>query len=487
MKKLELVMIIAAAAGAVATGSYPEAAAILLLYLGCTWLKKRLETSANARIAQSARMQAENGWKFEKAVSVPTRTERLTERFAKWYTPVMAAGAIAVALIPSLAGGSWTYWVKVGCTFLIIGHISTLVTSVALAYRCGIAAGSVRGIFYKSGSAMEKISAMKLVAFGKKGILTDGEYGLQRVIPAIAFEEEETEDPSGERAGETEEELILRLCAGAAAGSSHPAAKGIARAAEAWKIQPEQPESIVETTEEGICAKLPEGVVCFGTRSYLQKKGIRLPEPAQVYGLQIPVALDGELIGTLILADRMKIGAEQLIGAARHVGARTAVVTEESDFNASAVARHLNMDLVRADLSPEGRTEAMKDLRRKVGNTLYLGDGVRDAAAMAAADVSGCLSGGTPEALQSANILYRGTDLKPMEESIDLAFVTTRIASENVFLSVLIKMGIIFLGFVGYANLWLTIAADIAIAVICIINAVRVPYFGKYRFRKVEG
>ena len=486
MRKLELVMIIAAAAGAVATGSYPEAAAIVLLYLGCTWLTKRLEARSAARIAEFVPMQAENGWEFEKAVSEPARTERLTKRFAGIFTPVMAAAAVAVAVIPSLTTGNWTYWVRVGCTFLIIGHISALVVSVSLAYRCGIAAGSARGIFFKSGAAMEKISNMKLVAVGKQGILTDGEYGLQRVIPAIAFEEEET-GSAEEQTKVSEEELILRLCAGAAAGSSHPAAKGIARAAEAWKVQPDRPQEILETTEDGICARLEEGVVCFGTRAYLQQKGVRLPEPVQAYGLQIPVALDGELIGTLILADRMKNGAEQLIGAARHVGAKTAILTEENEFNASAVARHLNIDLVRAELSDEGRTAAMKDLRRKVGGTLYLGSGERDAAAMAAADVSGCLACGTEEAGQAADILYTGTGLKPMEESIDLAFVTTRIASENVFLSVLIKLGIIFLGFAGYANLWLTIVADIGVAVICLINAVRVPYFGKYRFRKMEG
>ena len=483
MKKLELVMIIAAAAGAVVTGSYPEAAAIVLLYLGCMWLEKRLASSADARIAQWAPAQAENGWKYEEAVSGPVRTKRLTEKFAKICTPVLAAAAAAAALIPSLMGGDWAYWVKVGCTFLIIGPVSTLVSSVALAYRCGIAAGSARGIFFKSGETMEKISSMKLVATGKQGILTDGEFGLQRVVPAIAFEEDAEGDPAGEGGRETEEELILRLCAGVLAESSHPAAKAVARAAEAWKVQPAQPEEILETTEDGISAKLAEGVVCVGSRPYMQKKGIRRTEAVQAYGMQLCAALDGELLGTLILADRMKNGAEQLIGAARHVGARTAVVTGDSAFNASAVARHLNIDLVRADLSEEGRTEAMKDLRRKVGGTLYLGDGVRDAASMAAADVSGCLAGGKPEAQQAADILYKGTELKPMEESIDLAFVTTRIASENVFLSILIKLGILFLGFVGHANLWLTIVAVAGVAVICIINAVRIPYYGKYRFR----
>ena len=484
MKKLELVMIIAAAAGAVATGSYPEAAAIVLLYLGCMFLQKRINAAVKARIAESALMEAENGWAYEKAVSEPARTERLTVKFVRICTPVLAAAAVAAALVPSLITGNWTYWVRVGCTFLIIGHTSTLAVSVVLAFRCGIAAGSARGILFKNSGAMEKISSMKLVALGKHGILTDGVYGLQRVIPSIAFEEDGEPDPSGESIKESEEELILRLCAGAAAGSAFPAANGIVRAAEAWKVKPEQPGEILEATPDGICASVSEGVVCFGSRAFMQQKNIRLPEPLQVYGLQIPVALDGELIGTLILADRMKNGAEQLIAAVRHVGARTAILTGESEFNASAVARHLNIDLVRSELSPEGRTEVMKDLRRKVGGTLYLGDGTEDTASMAAADVSGCLACGTPESLQAADILYTGTELKPMEESIDLAFVTTRIASENVFLSILIKAGILFLGFVGYANLWLTIAADIGVAVICVINAVRVPYFGKYRFRK---
>lgn len=483
MKKLELVMIIAAAAGAVAVGSYPEAAAILLLYLACVWMRDRVLAGSRARIEESSLLQAENGWRYEDAVSDPPRVERIVLRLQKAGTPAIAAIAVAAAVILSVMTGDWKYWVRVGCTFLIIGHISTLTASVSLAFRCGIAVSSARRILFKNGGAMETISNMKLVATGKQGILTDGQYGLQRVVPAIAFEEEE-EDPSGEHTKETEEELILRLCAGAAAGAQHPAANGIARAAEAWKVQPDKPEEILESTEDGVCARLPEGIVCFGSREYLLKKGIRLPEPVPVYGLQIPVALDKEHIGTLILADRMKDGAERLIQAARHVGAKTAILTEESEFNASAVARHLNIDLVRADLTPEGRTEAMKDLRRKGGVTLYLGDGVRDAAAVAAADVSGVLGNCSAEAQEAADILYRGTELKPMEDSIDLAFVTTRIASENVVLAILVKLGIIFLGFVGYANLWLTVVAEIGVSVICIINAVRLLYFGKYRLQK---
>ena len=483
MKKLELVMIAAAAAGAVVTGNYPEAAAVILLYAGCKLLEKKLEESGRERIRESSILQADCGWSYEEAAAEPMKLERFINRFAKIYTPVMAAAAAAAAVIPSVMTGNWTYWVRVGCTFLIIGCISSLALSIPLARRCGLAVSSARGILFRSGSAMEKISNMKLTATGKTGILTDGEYGLQRVVPAIAFEDT---DDSGANEQESEEELILRLCAGAAEGSSHAAAPGILRAAEAWKLQPDHPSEISETSENGVCARLPEGLVCFGTREFLLRHGVRTPEPAQIYGLQVPVALDGDFIGTLILADRMKNGAESLIQAARHVGAKLAILTEDSEFNASAVARQLNIDLVRADLSGEEKAEAMKDLRRKSGCTFYLGSGARDADIIKTADVSGTFAGGAPEAVEAADILYLGTELRPMENSIDLAFVTTRIVSENVFLSLLIKAGIIFLGFAGYANLWLAIVADTGVAVICIVNAVRLLYFGKYRLRKKE-
>ena len=485
MKKLETVMIAAAAAGAVLIRKYPEAAAIVLLYIICTLIFRKAEEGSLERIRGAAILRADNGWDLEKAVSGPMRLEKFTSRFAKIFTPAMAAAAAAVALIPSLLTGNWTYWVRVGCTFLIIGCVSMLAASVPLACRCGIAAASARGILFKNGGAMETISNMKLVAMGKTGILTDGQYGLQRVIPAIAFEEEE--ETSGEQQKESEEELILRLCAGAAEGSAHPAAPGILRAAEVWKLHPDHPEKVFSSTEEGVRVKLPEGIVCFGSRKYLQKNGIRTPEPLQANGLQVLAAIDGEYIGTLILADHMRDGAERLVQAMRHVGAKTAVLTEDSEESTAAVAQHLNIDLVRTELTPEKKVDAMKDLRRKGGVTLYLGDGIRDAAVMAAADVSGTLSSGTEEAVQAADILYVGTDLRPVENSIDLAYVTTRIASENVLLFILIRAGILFLGFVGYANLWMTVAAEFGVMIICIINAVRILYLGKYRLSRRTG
>ena len=482
MRKLELVMIAAAVVGAVATGSYPEAAVLVLLYLGCRLLERYIISASRAKIENNALMQAENGWTYEKAVAAPMRVEHFADNFAKFFPPVMAAAGAAAALIPSLVTGDWTYWVRVGCTFLIIGCTGTLAASVSLAKRCGIAAASARSIFFKSGEAMENISNMKVVALGK-GALTDGKYGLQRVVPAIAFEEEDDEDGE-EQEMETEEELILRLCAGAAEGLSHPAVRSILRAAEAWKIRPDQREELIETSEDGVCAKLPEGIVCFGDRKYFREKKIRLPEPVQAYGMQIYVALDGEHIGTLILQDSIVQGAESLIMAIRHVGAKTVLMTEESTFNAETIARHLNIDQVRAELSGEKKAETMKDLRRKMGVTLYLGDGEGDASIMAAAEVSGSFDSGAAEAVEAADILYAGKALQPMEDSIDLAYLTTRVASENVFLACLIKAGIIFLGLVGYANLWLTILADIGVAVICLVNAVHILATRKYRFRK---
>lgn len=479
MKKLELVMIAAAAAGAVVTGNYPEAAAVILLYIGLKLLEKKLDESSRERIRESSILQTGSGWRLEEAAAEPMKLERFVNRLAKVYTPAMAAAAAAAAVIPSVITGNWSYWVRAGCTFLIAGCVGTLAASILLARRCGIAVSSARGILFKNGSAMEKISNMKVVATGKTGILTDGQYGLQRVIPAIAFEDEE-----GSEERESERELILRLCAGAAEGCSHPAAPGIIRAAETWKLHPDHPAEILETAEDGVCARMPEGVVCFGSREFLWKYGIRTPEPVQTYGLQIPVALDGEHIGTLILADGVKNGAEGLVRAARHVGAKTVILTEDSEFNASAVAKQLNIDLVRADLHGAQKAEAMKDLRRKTGGIFYLGSGVRDAAIIQTADVSGTFESGKPEAVEAADILYMGTELRPMENSIDLAFVTTRIVSENVFLSLLVKAGIIFLGFVGYANLWLAIVAEVGVGIICIINAVRILYLGKYRLQK---
>ena len=477
---LEMIMIVLAAVGAVVIGKYPEAGAVILLYLCGKLVEKQAVKKSREKIASSAVMTVKNGWTYEDAVSQKTRTERLISRFSRIFTPAVLAGAIVVAVVPSVVTGNWTYWIRTACTFLVVGCIGTLVASVSLAFSCGIAVSTRRGVLFKSGQPMETINNMRLFVTGKTGILTDAQYGLQRVVSAIAFEPGNGKEEKGQ---ETEEEFVLRLCAGAMKNTKDPVFACVERAAEVWKVTPDTPEEVQEEAGQGVCARLPEGRVCAGTREYLMRKGIAVAPPLQAYGLQICVALGHDHIGTLLLADRVNKGAESLMNAARHVGAKTAVLTEESEINANAIAKQLSIDLSYGSLTPAGKQSVIKDMRRKVGTMFYIGSGLRDAAVMESADVSGTLSSGTEEAVRAADILYMSRELKPAEDSIDLAFVTTRIASENILLSLLIKAGMIFLGFVGHANLWLAIIADTAVAVICILNAVRLLYFGKYRLR----
>ena len=473
MKKtvmVQNVLMILAAVLAVVIGRYPEAAAIVLLYVAERWLLKTVTARTREQIAGVVDLES-----VEQVVKTETRLEKRLARFTRIFTPAAVAAAAAAALFFFLKKGDWQYGLRTACTFLVISCPWVLSASIRLAYLCGIAVSRIRGIRFKDGTVMEKISNMRLAAVGCRGILTDGRYGLQRVVPAIAFEEEE----EGVEA-ESEEEFVLRLCAGAAAGSSFPLADSIARAAKTWKVEAGTPLKTKESREDGVTAVLPEGEVLCGTREYFLSKHIQIPEPLQAYGAQIQVALNGDHIGTLLFSDRLRNGAESLIKALHHVGAKTVVITGESKLNADAIARSLNIDVVHADLRPEQKTDVMKQLLRKGGDTLYIGTGRTDASLMGKATASGMLKGGTDEAAEAAGILYDSTELKPVEDSIDLAFCTTRIASENAFLSILMKAGIIFLGMVGYANLWLAIAADAAIAVICIINAVRLPNFGKY-------
>ena len=461
------------------------------LYSGCVNQSGLLKMRVTKELSESMVTRVLRS--VEEATASKPHIERFITRFARVYTPIVVVAAVLVAVIPTLMGGDWSYWLRTACTFLVISCPCALVISVPLAYFCGIAAAAKRGVLFKGGEAMEMISKMGLLVLDKTGTLTDGIFGLQRVSVEEAFQEK-TEEENASADGtdsrdeedevETAEECILRLAAGAESQSTHPLAQSILRAAEAWKLSPDRPSEVEETAGKGVRARLPEGEVLCGSRNYLSGKGVDVQElMANAYGTEICVALNGQFLGSMLLADRLKPGAESLVNAVHHIGGSVVILTGDKAANANAVAKKLGIDLVHAELLPEQKLEIMRKLRKKKGRAMYVGDGINDAPVMAGADVSGAMGSGSDAAVEAADIVYMTSNLKAVEDSIDLAFQTTRIASENVVLALLVKIGIMFLGLVGHANMWLAVFADTGIAMICIINAVRILYAGKYRTR----
>ena len=417
----------------------------------------------------------------ETAAAAKPRMERLSTKFAQVYTPAVAIAAVLVFVIPTLRGGDWHYWLRTACTFLVISCPCAMAISVPLAYITGLAAASKNGMLFKSGEALEAVTNARAVVMDKTGTLTDGVFGLQRVIPEASFAEEtgaEADDPEYE----TTEEFILRLCAGAEKNAAHPLAQSIVRAAEVWNLEPDTPEQAEESAGRGVRAVLPEGQVLCGSSAFLREEGVPVREDhLNAYGSEIFVALNGRYIGRLLLADRLKEGAEQLINEIHHMGAKAAILTGDKRVNAEAVARTLNIKIVNAELMPDEKLEIMKKLRKQFGRIMYIGDGINDAPVMAGADVSAAMGSGSDLAMDTADIVYMNTDLETVKESLVLAYQTVRIGGENILMAMLIKLGMIFLGMVGYADISFAIVADTLVAVICIVNSVRVLFAGQFR------
>ena len=430
----------------------------------------------------------------EEATENKPHMERFISRFARVYTPAVVVVALLVFLIPVVRGGDWHYWLRAACTFLVISCPCALVISVPLSFVTGIAAASKRGILFKSGEALEMIDRIRYVVLDKTGTLTNGVFGLQRVVaegaepdePIVPGEdddyEDEYEDDEDEDESESEQERILRLCASAEETSSHPLAQSILRAAKAWDLEPEKATSIEEIAGHGIRAVVSEGTVLCGSRTFLKEEGVAVPDGyLRAYGAEVYVALNGEYLGRLLLADKIRADAESFLRAVRHIGAEVAILTGDKEANARAVANHLGIKEVHAELLPDEKLEVLRKIRKKRGCAFYIGDGINDAPVMAGADISGAMAAGADIAVETADIVYMNSDLKAVEESIDIGFQTKRIAAENIVLSLVIKLGVIFLGLVGYANMWMAIVADTGVLIICVINAVRVLYVGKYR------
>ncbi|MBR2560850.1 MAG: heavy metal translocating P-type ATPase [Eubacterium sp.] len=421
----------------------------------------------------------------ENAAANKPRMERRSARFVKIYTPAVAAAAVLVFLIPTLRGGDWHYWLRTACTFLVISCPCAIAISVPLAYITGLAAASKNGMLFKSGESLEAVTNARVVVMDKTGTLTDGVFGLQSVIPEEGFAEEIGGD--GDSEYESAEDIILRLCAGAERGSKHPLAQSVLRAAEVWKLEPDIPTETEELAGKGIRAILPEGEVLCGSQTFLRERGVAFDaEYLKAYGSEIYVALNGRYLGRLLLADRLKEGADALINEIHHMQSKTAILTGDKRVNAEAVARNLGIKMVYAELMPDAKLDVMKRLRKDLGSVMYVGDGINDAPVMAGADVSAAMGSGADLALDTADIVYLHPDLETVKESIVLAYQTVRIAGENIFLAMLIKLGMVFLGMVGYADISLAIVADTIVAVICIFNSVRVLFTGKYRINREQ-
>lgn len=396
----------------------------------------------------------------EHAAANKPQIERFITRFARIYTPIVIAIAVATAIIPSVITGNVSHWLYTACTFLVISCPCALVLSIPLTFFAGIGAASKQGILVKGGSSIEALHGIRSVVMDKTGTITQGTFTVQDVYAANGCTEDE----------------VLRWAAAVEASSTHPIAQSIVAAAP-------QATATVHSLKEhagfGLEAHLSEGSaedihLLVGNARLLDQAGIDVPASVHTQAsTQVLVACNGKFAGSIALADTIKDDSPAAIQALKRDGIYTVMLTGDASSPAQAVAETLGIDEVHAQLLPEKKVEALQQVRTSHGSTMFVGDGINDAPVLAAADVGAAMGSGSDAAIQAADVVFMRSRPTAIAQSLALSHAVHRVAVQNITFALVVKIGIMILGFAGFASMWAAVFADVGVALLCILNAIR--------------
>lgn len=397
----------------------------------------------------------------ENAAASKPKLDRFITRFAKIYTPIVILLAAATAIIPSLVTGEWSYWVYTALTFLVISCPCALVLSVPLAFFSGIGAGSKKGILFKGGASLEFLSRIGAVIMDKTGTVTEGNFKVQKIVPAWKYSEND----------------LLRICAGCEQRSTHPIAESIVRAAEEKELVLDRPVMLKEIAGGGVSAFLPEGRVYCGNLEFLEENGIFVPENENdLTGSVVYVGIDGRFAGYFVVSDTIKKDAASAVSKLKNMGLETVMLTGDERSSAEEVAKETGIDKVYAKLLPQEKLEILQNLRKEYGSVMFVGDGINDAPVLAGADVGAAMGSGADAAIEAADAVFMTSGVESIPTAVKIAKETNRIALQNVVFALAVKITVMILGLFGFANMWLAVFADTGVAMLCVLNSIRILY-----------
>ncbi len=398
----------------------------------------------------------------ENAAASKPKIDRFITRFSKVYTPIVVTLALVTAIIPSLVTGNWRQWIYTAITFLVMSCPCALVLSVPLAFFSGIGAGSKKGILFKGGVAMEALSNLGAVVMDKTGTVTEGNFKLQSIVSTGSLSEDE----------------LLRITASCEQFSTHPIAVSIVMAAQEKGIALEKPASLEEIAGHGISASLEAGKVLCGNQKLMDENQISFDASSidVGYGSEVFLAVNGKLAGYLVISDTLKADAKSAIARLKKMGLRTVMLTGDAKESAEAVAKMAGIDEVHAKLLPQDKLSIMTKLREQNGNVMFVGDGINDAPVLAGADVGAAMGSGADAAIEAADAVFMTSSMESVPTAISIAHSTNRIAVQNVVFALVIKIAVMILGLTGHPNMWLAVFADTGVAMLCVLNSIRILY-----------
>lgn len=394
------------------------------------------------------------------ATARKSQTQLFISRFAKVYTPIVFFLALALVVIPYFVVDNYVFytWFYRALVFLVISCPCALVVSIPLGYFGGIGLASRNGILFKGGNFLDVMTKVNAVVMDKTGTLTKGVFKVQQVIP-----------------NGIEQNELVRLAAALERNSTHPVGKAITEYAGELDKGTKTTE-VEEIAGHGLKGKIEGKAVLAGNLKLLRKFNISYPaEVEQVVDTIVVVAIDGKYAGYITIADEIKEDAEAAIKNMRDLGIKTVMLSGDKQGVVDNVAKKIGIDEAYGDLLPEGKVEKVQALKNEGKHIAFAGDGVNDAPVVALADAGIAMGGlGSDATIETADVVIQNDQPYRIVSAIKAGKITRRIVWQNIILAMAVKIIVLALGAGGVANLWEAVIADVGVALLAIMNAVRI-------------
>ena len=407
----------------------------------------------------------------ENSSSRKSKSENFISKFAKYYTPAVCYGALALALLPPIVllimgkPAMWGDWIYRALTFLVISCPCALVISIPLSFFAGIGGASNQGVLVKGSNYLETLAQTKYVVFDKTGTMTQGVF-----------------EVSGIHHSQIPDEKLLEYAALAECSSSHPISKSLQKAY-GKPVDRNRVTDIEEISGNGVIAKVDGVSVAAGNAKLMKKLGVTYQECHHV-GTVVHMAVDGRYAGHILISDIIKPHAKEAIAELKKAGiSRTVMLTGDSRRVADQVAAELGIDEVYSELLPADKVtkvEELLDKKTAKEKLAFVGDGINDAPVLSRADIGIAMGAlGSDAAIEAADIVLMDDDPLKISKAIKIARKCIRIVYENIYFAIGIKVLCLILGAIGIANMWMAIFADVGVMIIAVLNAIRALFVKK--------
>ena len=407
----------------------------------------------------------------ENSSSRKSKSENFISKFAKYYTPAVCYGALALAFIPPIVllimgkPAMWGDWIYRALTFLVISCPCALVISIPLSFFAGIGGASNQGILVKGSNYLETLAQTKYVVFDKTGTMTQGVF-----------------EVSGIHHNEMPDEKLLEYAALAECSSSHPISKSLQKAY-GKLIDRNRVTDIEEISGNGVIAKVDGISVVAGNTKLMNRLGIAYQDCHHV-GTVVHMAIDGKYAGHILISDIIKPHAKEAIAELKKAGiSKTVMLTGDSKRVADQVAEELGIQEVYSELLPADKVSRVEELlnqKSEKAKLAFVGDGINDAPVLSRADIGIAMGAlGSDAAIEAADIVLMDDDPLKISKAIKITRKCIRIVYENIYFAIGIKVLCLILGAIGIANMWMAIFADVGVMIIAVLNAIRVLFVKK--------